>query len=793
MQYMRLKSLRTRIPPRKYSLLNILTLHHPIRHCLQSNKIIMLTAELPGSPARHVVDDEPQHFRYSDLETPRSRTAFNERISSILTQILRERRARASHTPDSEITPQHSPSSVLPLDTHIDSPVLSASSSGYEASDSSCSAVSCSTIVQSPVPLLHDSVAAGHSRETASSQVPKTSSKYRRTEGVSTFQTPSNLKIDTAIAIPDAPKKVQHTIRIARDAHSKTARTSMESLSGYEPGTDEAKETQINAYTQDSSHVIPKDTERLSPPTKKRRFIASRSSSKVTGTSRTIQNTHLAPDRFANRCASLRKAASLVSESSQLDETIEISPIIAKINSVSPVFSLSLDASDDELAVSPVSVKTEPVTPMPMKSAAPVVSKSRKHRRLTPFPDPLPIIAPPPYINIPRAPASPEEIAESRLKTMIEREQEERFDDGLDTKVARAMLQLSTSAQTSVPQAADPSDDDMTDDEKQLWKDLSDREDEAIQDSTPHKIPTHGSNNEDEDEDEGDLPYMCIEDEFRQEIVEWLLDTIPPSIPAKPQLCRELRAELTQCIDTRWHAVQLFIRYFIRIGTSPPCSPMHLREGTTKNGQIINTNDESAYFVWDIATACIALAVKFHRDVLSPLVPVFADEFLLMARHSMTYDDFETAQRHVLSTFDFCIGSLTPGAYMEELWNALPSLRILLDTKPLWETAKKLAWEMLSDALFDIDHVRYRTSTLTACALVRGISETLIIQKKEQSKTARFDKVTKVRRDAKCTCAKINRSISRVVHPVELDIMDILKINEEDWMACKEWLILLDV
>lgn len=36
---------------------------------------------------------------------------------------------------------------------------------------------------------------------------------------------------------------------------------------------------------------------------------------------------------------------------------------------------------------------------------------------------------------------------------------------------------------------------------------------------------------------------------------------------------------------------------------------------------------------------------------------------------------------------------------MEELWNALPSLRLLLDTKPLWETAKKLTWEILSDAL----------------------------------------------------------------------------------------------
>lgn len=184
--------------------------------------------------------------------------------------------------------------------------------------------------------------------------------------------------------------------------------------------------------------------------------------------------------------------------------------------------------------MSPISPKTEPVTPVPQKFTTPAVSKSSKQRKLTPLPDPLPIIAPPPYVNIPRAPASAEEIAEICLKTMLEKEQGERFDDGLDTKFAKAMLQLTPPINTPIPLASDTTDDDMTDDEKRLWKDLSDPDDEFMHDSTTQNEVSSPVQQDDEDEDEP--PYLCIEDEFRQEVVEWMLDVRTVQIPTWPLL-----------------------------------------------------------------------------------------------------------------------------------------------------------------------------------------------------------------------------------------------------------------
>lgn len=45
--------------------------------------------------------------------------------------------------------------------------------------------------------------------------------------------------------------------------------------------------------------------------------------------------------------------------------------------------------------------------------------------------------------------------------------------------------------------------------------------------------------------------------------------------------------------------------------------------------------------VWDIAVACLSLSVKFHRDVLAPLLPVYAHEYLALSPHKMSYADLE--------------------------------------------------------------------------------------------------------------------------------------------------------
>lgn len=63
---------------------------------------------------------------------------------------------------------------------------------------------------------------------------------------------------------------------------------------------------------------------------------------------------------------------------------------------------------------------------------------------------------------------------------------------------------------------------------------------------------------------------------------------------------------------------------------------------------------------------------------------------------------YQTAQRELLSAFSFTMGSVTPSAYMQELWLALPSLRALLAQAGEWEAAQRAAWETLSDALLGV-------------------------------------------------------------------------------------------
>lgn len=104
---------------------------------------------------------------------------------------------------------------------------------------------------------------------------------------------------------------------------------------------------------------------------------------------------------------------------------------------------------------------------------------------------------------------------------------------------------------------------------------------------------------------------------------------------------------------------------------------------------------------------------------------MLSDEFLTLAPHEMSYDDlevsrtsnhtpsweiraylldFKSAQRDILSAFSFSMGSVTPGAYMQELWLVLPSLRGLLAVEGEWEAAQRATWELLSNMLLGKSH-----------------------------------------------------------------------------------------
>lgn len=85
--------------------------------------------------------------------------------------------------------------------------------------------------------------------------------------------------------------------------------------------------------------------------------------------------------------------------------------------------------------------------------------------------------------------------------------------------------------------------------------------------------------------------------------------------------------------------------------------------------------------------------------MLFPLDVIYAEEFLDLAYHEMAFDDLENAQRDVLEAITFRVGSATPGAFMEELWLALPTLRLLVGFDEGWEGVQARAWTVLCDAL----------------------------------------------------------------------------------------------
>ncbi|TCD68668.1 hypothetical protein EIP91_010190 [Steccherinum ochraceum] len=523
-------------------------------------------------------------------------------------------------------------------------------------------------------------------------------------------------------------------------------------------------------------------------PIKKRKVSAREHSSQAETTSQCneqaaqdVLSVLLHPGKFATRRASLRKAASLTSEVSmsepsspavnvkQEDEQHPLHTHLSPINE-------SHFLLNDSIEPSKIYPPTRPVTPIPLNSRskfkANLASQSRSPDSL---PFPLPIVAPPPFVDIPRAPVNEEEVAEGRLRLMLLKEREERELDGLADLRAGVVVDGGGDGEDT-----DDEDEEMESDEDEeeaeVWRAVSgkdvrgggadDVEESSMTDAVDvFEWPLHSQ--------------ICIDDEFRQEVVEWILDVNPPSFPSKPSVGKHLRDQLTTSPDTRWHAVQLFNRYLVRLGTSPPSSPRS-SYGELTEGSTITSEDERSNFIWDLVLGCLALSVKFHRDVLGPFFPVLSDEFLILAAHDIEYDDFEAAQREIFSVFSYCLGSVTPGAYIQELWTTLPSLQRLLSFKGALEAVNRATWEILNDTLFELSYFKFPTSLLTACALNLGIVDTLVLKSRVdalaplQNRTERW----RARRGARCECAPTRKDVQQKVKDVEADIREVLRIEK---------------
>ncbi|KAI0342896.1 hypothetical protein BDW22DRAFT_1484438 [Trametopsis cervina] len=291
-------------------------------------------------------------------------------------------------------------------------------------------------------------------------------------------------------------------------------------------------------------------------------------------------------------------------------------------------------------------------------------------------------------------------------------------------------------------------------------------------------------------------PKLGIQENFRMKIVQWMLDVLPPALKSKPQLCINLRAQLLESADTRWHAAHMFTRYFLRVGvstTSPTPISEESRVKREEGGSSERVLHGKEALTWDLAVAAVALAVKFHRDVLKPLYPVTAREFLLIAPHSIEYDDLEAAQRDLFSALSHCLGSNTPAAYIDELWNALPSLRSLVTSRGNWEVTKFETWELLYDTLLDSSYLLYPVHVLTGCAVILGLIESLVMTMKADT----AEKLRKLangigprtkRREAACTCTKLQKKARKLVRNVELDMCELLDVPGTLWTECMNWL-----
>ncbi|EMD37059.1 hypothetical protein CERSUDRAFT_124037 [Gelatoporia subvermispora B] len=468
---------------------------------------------------------------------------------------------------------------------------------------------------------------------------------------------------------------------------------------------------------------------------------------------------------YAQRLASLRRADSLRSDATTQDSeengARKAAPQPA-LEPVSPTYTPSSSCT--------------PGTYIPTEPATPVVSRKFQRgsfsRTLSPWPEPLPVVAPPPFELIPRAPLSAEDAAEVRVRILLAKERAQRDTDGLfDTKPV--VTSFSANTQVVADDNTKITVDDTPSVEGSGGYDADDEsdcsaighDDEARLNTSPlRQRPTV------EARFSRPCPRLGIKDCLKKEIIEWMLDVVPHPPPSEPHCGTNIRNQLRISPETRFHAVYMFLRFFMRLGPSPSSSQN--TDGSANHGREAVS--------WDIAVACLTMSVKFHRDTLPPLFPTCADEFMELAPEAISYDDLETAQRDVFEALDFTLGSATPESFMQELRLALPSLRTLLSAPSSWDDVRAEAWAMLFEAVLQPDVLRFPISLLTACALFEGAVKSLETGRQNEAKPRNEREKRQDDRRKKVNMQKANN--------VLLDMEELLGYSPDEVQSCRDWL-----
>ncbi|KAF9011096.1 hypothetical protein BDQ17DRAFT_1345462 [Cyathus striatus] len=190
---------------------------------------------------------------------------------------------------------------------------------------------------------------------------------------------------------------------------------------------------------------------------------------------------------------------------------------------------------------------------------------------------------------------------------------------------------------------------------------------------------------------------------LRKEIIIWFLEVLPKPLASDSEISRSMESiqsrdnlcdQLTTSPETRFHAAWMFLRYFFIINS------MDRFHGN--NEQVSVTSCESRsdggkrLAVWDVALACLALSIK-------------------------------EVQRDLLSSFSYYIGDGLQ-LILDELWIALPSLRLLLSCKGGWENVQRETYRGLYLAICQPDVLRFPISLLTAAILMKAILTSLSVE-----------------------------------------------------------------
>ncbi|KAF8235373.1 hypothetical protein L208DRAFT_1392520, partial [Tricholoma matsutake] len=341
-------------------------------------------------------------------------------------------------------------------------------------------------------------------------------------------------------------------------------------------------------------------------------------------------------------------------------------------------------------------------------------------RALEPQISPVLIILPP-VDHMPHFPLSVEANVKVRLERLLEREKKARQADGLEDGG------VNISVRHSMKGEEDCSLDDCGD----------------------------GDTNDDDDESHSADDYweavLGIGELLRRDVIRWILEVIPiyvlisrgSSCPLRSSSCSSSCSSLSFCSESST-STSSSKSLLSSVSTSPDCNTkfnlldqLSTSPETRFHAAYVKTiaymflqyfyliSRGSLYTTWDIGVVCLALSIKFHRDFLNPLLPVYAYEFQALTPHNLAYEDLETSQQDILASFLYRLG-LTPQAVLDELWVVLPSLCQLFDYNGGWNCVTKETRWRLFEVVIELDVLQFGILLLMAAALTNTIQGSLV-------------------------------------------------------------------